>query len=135
MVEQFNLRTSKHLDSSLIHHVKISAPIITDSTNPAVNGHIVHSLPTEDTWKSNPTYNNSHLSDDEDVPEILKRLYQEERSAGGKNSSLSDTMSSDVIVNSISNGKAHVCVFVCVMLHSKELTSRCGVCVYPKADF
>lgn len=55
-------------------------------------------------WRNNPIFASSdeNINDeDDDVPEILKRLSQNGLAAGKQ---LSDTLSSDMIVNSISNG-------------------------------
>ena len=60
-----------------------------------------------ESWKNSPLYASSNSSDEDEVPEMLKRLsethvYPEDKSR------LSDTMSSDIIVNSISSGELAV---------------------------
>ena len=56
----------------------------------------------EGPWKTSPLFASSNSSDDDDVPEILKRLSRNGVPTGKQ---LTDTMSSDAIVNSISTGE------------------------------
>lgn len=104
MVEQFNLRSSKNSDSQLLHHssfrdVKITAPIINPPQEGLSNGHVPSPPPPDGTWKMSPLFKSSD-SDDEEVPEMIKRLSATD--IPGQPSS--DTLSSDIIVNSISTG-------------------------------
>ncbi len=124
MVEQFNLRTSRHVPTEsplATPNVTISGPIIEDEEIP-LNGHIIVS--TEETrksqsdissppppttsaaadefWKTSPLFNPDSSEDEEDeVEDVFKTL-----SYGALPNS--DTMSSDMIVNSISNGKCNL---------------------------
>ena len=103
MVEQFNLRSSKNVDSQQrfsIRDVTITAPVITPPVERLSNGHASSPPPPDSTWKTSPLYRSSD-SDDEDVPEMIKRL--SDSTFLGQRSS--DTLSSDIIVNSISTGK------------------------------
>ncbi|XP_064393491.1 rho GTPase-activating protein 24-like isoform X2 [Halichondria panicea] len=107
MVEQFNLRTnSKHITESLSStNVTISGPIIEDQEI-SLNGHIpittaeLHSsnegssLPDNSLWKNSPLYT-PDSSEEDDQEDVFKSL-----SYGALPNS--DTMSSDMIVNSIS---------------------------------
>ena len=106
MVEQFNLRSSKNVDSQQrfsARDVTITAPVITLPVERLSNGHTSSPPPPDSTWKKSPLYQSSD-SEDEDVPEMIKRL--SDSTFLGQRSS--DTLSSDIIVNSISTGKVHV---------------------------
>ncbi len=112
MVEQFNLRTNKHVPESPLSstNVTISGPIIEDEEIP-LNGHVVITTdktcegqsdissppPPSDSWKTSPLYTDS-TDEEEEVEDVFKSL-----SFGGLRNS--DTMSSDMIVNSITNGE------------------------------
>lgn len=102
MVEQFNLRTKSPQPSPLTTpNVIISSPIIEDQEI-TLNGHTPHEVtpPPENTlWKESPLY--SPGSSDEEGGGMVADVFHE-LALGGLPSS--DTMSSDVIVNSISNG-------------------------------
>ena len=103
MVEQFNLRSSKSVDSQQrfsMRDVTITAPVITLPVGRLSNGHTSPPPPPDSTWKKSPLYQSSD-SEDEDVPEMIKRL--SDSTFLGQRSS--DTLSSDIIVNSISTGK------------------------------
>ena len=103
MVEQFNLRSSKSVDSQQRHsmrEVKITGPVITLPVERLSNGHASSPPPPDSTWKKSPLYQSSG-SEDEDVPGMIKRL--SDSAFLGQQSS--DTLSSDIIVNSISTGK------------------------------
>ena len=103
MVEQFNLRSSKSVDSQQrfsMRDVTITAPVITLPVERQSNGHTSSPPPPDSTWKKSPLYQSSD-SEDEDVPEMIKRL--SDSTFLGQQSS--DTLSSDIIVNSISTGK------------------------------
>jgi hypothetical protein len=103
MVEQFNLRSSKSVDSQQrfsVRDVTITAPVITLPIERLPNGHASSPPPPDSTWKKSPLYLSSD-SEDEDVPEMIKRL--SDSAFLGQRSS--DTLSSDIIVNSISTGK------------------------------
>jgi hypothetical protein len=131
MVEQFNnLKGSKHTaEAATTRSVEITAPIL--DYQPGVEPHLTtigpvrgrsHSPerrerqelnPVQNTWKNNPMFGSSEGEtlqeeddDDDDVPDIIKRLSQNGLAAGKQ---LSDTLSSDMIVNSISNGNAGCC--------------------------
>lgn len=102
MVEQFNLRSSKNVDSQQrlsTRDVTITAPVITLPVERLSNGHVTSPPPPDNTWKKSPLYQSSD-SEDEDVPEMIKRL--SDSTFLGQRSS--DTLSSDIIVNSISTG-------------------------------
>lgn len=121
MVEQFN--NFKGTKQAEVQHettrsVEITAPIL-DYQPPGVTGGQLPNPPKQrsqspekeseqNTWKNNPIFASSEEEtldddddDDDDVPEIIKRLSQNGLPAGKQ---LSDTLSSDMIVNSISNG-------------------------------
>ena len=113
MVEQFNLRSSKSVDSQQrfsLRDVKITAPVITPPVERLSNGHASSPPPPDSTWKTSPLYRSSD-SDDEDVPEMIKRL--SDSAFLGQRSS--DTLSSDIIVNSISTGKLPLYEFIVVI--------------------
>lgn len=111
MVEQFNnIKGTKHGHVEQINrNVEITAPIL--DYKPGMTASQLPSCPktrslspeqennSENTWKNNPIFASS--DSDDDVPEILKRLSQNGLPSGKQ---LSDTLSSDMIVNSISNG-------------------------------
>ncbi len=110
MVEQFNLRTnSKHITESLsTTNVTISGPIMEDQEL-LLNGPIAtttaelhssnetSSLPDNSLWKNSPLYT-PDSSEEDDGEDVFKSL-----SYGALPNS--DTMSSDMIVNSISTGE------------------------------
>lgn len=106
-------------------HVEITGPIIDGQTSvssserespiPNISQHSKSkstsprarsgTLQSEDggTWKTSPLYaSSSEGEDDDEVPDMLKRFSQNGFLGSGKQS---DTMTSDVIVNSISSGK------------------------------
>ena len=99
MVEQFNLRSSKSNGRNSVRDVKITAPVITPPKSVS-NGHTPSQSPPppETTWKHSPLYRS--FDSDEDVPEMIKRFSDGAVAAGFR----SDTLSSDIIVNSISTG-------------------------------
>lgn len=109
MVEQFN--KTKHGEVQHPNHsVEITGPII--NYQPGITEAPVVSTKTppkqrssspqqqQSMWKNNPIFASSDDDDDDDVPEIIKRLSQN----GFPGKQLSDTLSSDMIVNSISTG-------------------------------
>ena len=117
MVEQFN--KAKHGEVQHTNHsVEITGPII--NYQPGITEAPVKSTQTppkqrslspqqetyyseQSMWKSNPIFASSDDDDDDnedEVPEIIKRLSQN----GLSGKQLSDTLSSDMIVNSISTG-------------------------------
>lgn len=112
MVEQFNLKGTKHAEQETNRSVEITAPILDYQPGMTVQA----GIPAErqrsrspsqlSTWKNNPVFASStdetfDEDDDDDVPDIIKRLSQNGLPAGKL---LSDTLSSDMIVNSISTG-------------------------------
>ena len=123
MVEQFNhLRGSKQGESSQQEarcHVEITGPIMNYQPGMSVpNPSTIAEKPTdrspellhgkkdlESQWKTSPLFTSSEkvTDDEDDVPEIIKRLSQNGL-PGGKQ--YSDTLSSDMIVNSISSGES-----------------------------
>ena len=124
-MEQFNLRSTKQIaDSSLAQsvNVEITAPIVnnqeialnglTPLSGAPLNSHVTSPSahvtistpsppPSESLWKNSPLYN-TDSSGDEDVPELIRRL---SHGAIPNLPRSSDTISSDIIVNSISNGR------------------------------
>ncbi len=117
MVEQFNLKGSKE---QFDRNVEISAPIPNHYPGIAIPCQTALAKPRslspeqeeghseQSTWKENPIFTSNDAGssddddDDDDVPEIIKRLSQNGLPSGKP---LSDTLSSDLIVNSISNGR------------------------------
>lgn len=106
MVEKFDLRSSRNNDPKArysVRDVKITAPIIPPSDGPGMaNGHTpsASSPPPDSSWKTSPLY--MSYDSDEDVPEAIKRLSDSAVSIPGQRRS--DTLCSDIIVNSISTG-------------------------------
>ena len=100
MVEQFNLRSSKSNGRNSARDIKITAPVITPPKCIS-NGHTPSQSPPppETTWKNSPLYRS--FDSDEDVPEMIKRFSDGAVATGNFRS---DTLSSDIIVNSISTG-------------------------------
>lgn len=104
MVEQFNLRSSKSGGSptkSSVRDVSITAPIIPPSAAGLANGHtpsVPSPPPPNSSWKTSPLYRS--CDSDEEVPDVIKRL--SDGTLQGQR--WSDTLSSDIIVNSISTG-------------------------------
>ena len=119
MVEQFNLRGSRSTTESPLTNVTITAPIV-EEKEISLNGHVlireespghreVSPPPSDSEWKNSPLYSPGESDEeDEETAEMFKKL-----SHGGM--SLSDTMSSDMIVNSISNG-----VLIIVSIHTQH---------------
>ena len=128
MVEQFNnLKGTKQaadVQQQATRSVEITAPILDYQPGMVVQplqftSSVQRSCspekdkpqqPEQSSWKSNPMFASNEGEtldeeeedeDDEDVPEIIKRLSQNGLPTGKQ---LSDTLSSDMIVNSISNG-------------------------------
>ena len=113
MVEQFNRKGSKSSVEQFDRNVEITAPIPNHYAGKSIPCQTAvpkpRSLSPEleeqsqhNTWKENPIFtSNDAESSDDDVPEIIKRLSQNGLPSGKP---LSDTLSSDMIVNSISNG-------------------------------
>lgn len=116
MVEQFNnFKGTKQVEvpPQTTRSVEITGPILDYKPGTVQTVHKQRSLspeqekhPLQSSWKNNPIFASSEdetleEDDDEDVPEIIKRLSQNGLPAGKQ---LSDTLSSDMIVNSISNG-------------------------------
>lgn len=113
MVEQFNnLKGSKQQGEvqRINRTVEITAPILDyepGMTAPPPKARSKSRSPERmqhNLWKNNPIFgSNEELlnQDDDDVPDIIKRLSQNGIPSGNQ---LSDTLSSDMIVNSISNG-------------------------------
>ena len=137
MVEQFNRKGSKSSVEQLDRTVEITAPIPNHYAGKSIPCQTAVSKPRSlspeqeeqsehNAWKENPIFTSNDVEcpeSDDDVPEIIKRLSQNGLPSGKP---LSDTLSSDMIVNSISNGQCTVCVCVCVMVES-ALFSRIGV--------
>lgn len=112
-------------------HVEITGPILDDQIGISASGHSssdsAHTHNSSKTrspvrpvegngcekelWKSSPLFTSNDSSDDEDVPEMLKRFSQNGLSSERQ---LSDTLSSDMIVNSISSGKCSMTTYVCI---------------------
>lgn len=132
MVEQFNnFKGTKHVEQQTTRSVEITGPILDyqpgmtiapapkqRSLSPENDKH-----PLQSSWKNNPMFapsddetldeeDDEDDDDDDDVPEIIKRLSQNGLPAGKQ---LSDTLSSDMIVNSISNGEYRQCAVFSVM--------------------
>ena len=113
MVEQFNnLKGSKGSpEPNFDRNVEISAPIPNHYPGKSIPIVKPRSLSPEQelqhsSWKDNPLFSSTETrSSDEDVPEIIKRLSHNGLPSGKQ---LSDTLSSDMIVNSISNGELWV---------------------------
>lgn len=119
MVEQFNnLKGAKHgagENQQTNRNVEITGPILNYQPGMTVppqplklRSQSPEQQKTSDSsmWKSNPIFTSNEPSsddDDEEVPEIIKRLSQNGLPSGKQ---LSDTLSSDMIVNSISNGQS-----------------------------
>ena len=108
MVEKFDIRSSKSSDQPARHStldVKITAPVIPPSGGMS-NGHPPSASsppPPNVSWKTSPLYRS--YDSDEDVPEMIKRLSDSAISIPGQRRS--DTLSSDIIVNSISTGELY----------------------------
>lgn len=106
MVEKFDIRSSKSSDQQIrnsVRDVKITAPVIPPSEGIS-NGHPPSASsppPPNASWKTSPLYKS--YDSDEDVPEIIKRLSDSAIAIPGQRRS--DTLSSDIIVNSISTGE------------------------------
>ena len=110
MVEQFNNLKGSSKQGEIqcsSRNVEITSPIIDYQPGMLPPQSSLHNQPLpepgkdpdDNLWKSNPLF----TEDDDDVPEIIKRISQNGLQSGGKQ--LSDTLSSDMIVNSISNGQ------------------------------
>lgn len=115
MVEQFNLKGSKSSAEQFDRNIEITAPIPNYYPGKAIPCQTAMPKPRslspeqekqseQNTWKENPIFTSNDVtsSDDDDVPEIIKRLSQNGFPSGKPQS---DTLSSDMIVNSISNGQ------------------------------
>jgi len=110
MVEQFNLKGGKHADGSkseaVLRKVEITAPIMDYKPGmpppTAPKSPELEKTSEQGSWKNNPIFSSSEGNTVEDDEEVLKRLSQNGVPSGTQ---LSDTMSSDMIVNSISNGQ------------------------------
>lgn len=120
MVEQFNnLKGSKrHAEVPQTNrNVEITAPIL--DYDPTLSPRVTPRVTPERSkarsqsrspeaahklWKTNPIFGSEEIldEDEDDMPEIIKRLSQNGLPSGKQ---LSDTLSSDMIVNSISNGE------------------------------
>ena len=103
MVEQFNKGNGKQQESDS-RTIEITAPIMDYEPGMAApkTSRSQSRSPERNLWKTNPIFGSNEEDDDDDeVPEIIKRLSQNGLPAGKQ---LSDTLSSDMIVNSISNG-------------------------------
>lgn len=125
MVVQFNnfKGSSKHVDQpQTTRSVEITGPIMDQVPETTPTKQNTRSLspdkevpPLQSSWKNNPIFASSDdealEDDDEEVPEIIKRLSQNGLPAGKQ---LSDTLSSDMIVNSISNGEPNYSAMWCV---------------------
>lgn len=124
-------KQSPDVQQQTARSVEITAPILNYQPGMVAPPHLISSTigpgrqrscsperdrpqqPEHSTWKNNPMFASSEEKtlqeeeeeeeedDDEDVPEIIKRLSQNGLPTGKQ---LSDTLSSDMIVNSISNG-------------------------------
>lgn len=114
MVEQFNRKGGKTSAEPFDRNVEITAPIPNHYAGKAIPCQTavakLRSLSPEleekeeqSAWQENPIFTSNETgSSDDDVPEIIKRLSQNGLPSGKQ---LSDTLSSDMIVNSISNGE------------------------------
>ena len=76
-----------------IRHSKSSSPRTRTGTGQSDDGGL---------WKTSPLYVSSSDGEDDEVPDLLKRFSQNGFPETGKQS---DTLSSDIIVNSISTGE------------------------------
>ncbi len=111
MVEQFNRTKHSESQQQVNRSVEITGPILNYTPGmmaeelPQVRSQSSTLTGNEKPWKHNPIFTASEHEtsddDDDDVPEIIKRLSQNGLPVAKQ---LSDTLSSDMIVNSISTG-------------------------------
>jgi len=130
MVEQFNLKSSKRSSTELAPlNITISSPIVEDQEIqvgdvPIGGGTATPPLP-ESVWNNSPLFR-TESSSEEDVPELIRNMSQ-----GGLKAS--DTMSSDMIVNSISTGVwcvgiASMLSEICLYNYQKSLSGCARFC-------